>query len=88
MSAAQHQQNGSQSFSSGFSSPPPPVDLGAYARSMHQHTKRQMESINQSTRQNSGASTNGDCSYSSTTSSVPNGVSNQRCNPGDSFSSY
>ncbi|KAK4043461.1 hypothetical protein C8A01DRAFT_32387 [Parachaetomium inaequale] len=26
-------------------SPPPPPDLGTYARSMHQHTKRQMESI-------------------------------------------
>ncbi|KAK4157619.1 hypothetical protein C8A00DRAFT_40045 [Chaetomidium leptoderma] len=29
-------------------SPPPPSDLGTYARSMHQHTKRQMESIPQS----------------------------------------
>jgi len=29
-------------------SPPPPADLGSYARTMHQHTKRQMESISQS----------------------------------------
>ncbi|KAH6636992.1 hypothetical protein F5144DRAFT_203322 [Chaetomium tenue] len=28
--------------------PPPPADLGSYARTMHQHTKRQMESISQS----------------------------------------
>ncbi|KAK4147217.1 uncharacterized protein C8A04DRAFT_25021 [Dichotomopilus funicola] len=28
-------------------SPPAPTDIGAYARSMHQHTKRQMESIPQ-----------------------------------------
>ncbi|KAK4458374.1 hypothetical protein QBC42DRAFT_156373, partial [Cladorrhinum samala] len=67
-------------------SPPPPVDLGTYSRSMHQHTKRQMESINQSLRQGSDAPTNGpQRSSSSATSSLPNGVSNQRRNPGDNY---
>ncbi|KAL7625497.1 hypothetical protein AAE478_004717 [Parahypoxylon ruwenzoriense] len=28
---------------------PPPVDLASYARSMHQHTKRQMEAASMST---------------------------------------
>ncbi|KAL2157599.1 hypothetical protein VTH06DRAFT_5978 [Thermothelomyces fergusii] len=30
-----------------LSPPPPPSDLGSYARFMHQHTKRQLESISQ-----------------------------------------
>ncbi|KAF6802358.1 hypothetical protein CMUS01_15379, partial [Colletotrichum musicola] len=29
-------------------SPPPPSDLSTYMRSMHQHTKRQMEAANRS----------------------------------------
>lgn len=31
-----------------LSPPAPPTDLGTYSRSMHQHTKRQMEAISQS----------------------------------------
>ncbi|KAI1398116.1 hypothetical protein F4819DRAFT_469796 [Hypoxylon fuscum] len=33
---------------------PPPVDLASYARSMHQHTKRQMEAANMPTGRRSG----------------------------------
>lgn len=29
-------------------SPPPPIDLSSYMRSMHQHTKRQVEVASQS----------------------------------------
>ena len=36
------------STNSSSSPPPPPPDLGTYTRSMHQHTKRQMESMAQS----------------------------------------
>jgi hypothetical protein len=39
-------------------SPPPPADLGSYARTMHQHTKRQMETISQSTPRSSQHSPN------------------------------
>ncbi|KAK0739606.1 hypothetical protein B0T21DRAFT_285919 [Apiosordaria backusii] len=64
-------------------SPPPPSDLGSYARSMHQHTKRQMDSISQasSSPNRRSPSQNGDSR--SGTSSLPNGVSNRRQNPGE-----
>ncbi|KAK0668917.1 hypothetical protein QBC41DRAFT_320893 [Cercophora samala] len=65
-------------------SPPPPSDLGSYARSMHQHTKRQMDSIPQfSTSPERRSSPGQSNERSSGTNSMPNGVSNQRRNPGD-----
>ncbi|KAK4228796.1 hypothetical protein QBC38DRAFT_141439 [Podospora fimiseda] len=97
MSAAQQQQAQPSQYSSAFPSPPPPVDLGTYARSMLQHTKRQMESINQTAARQQGSTSgssptaNGEHhqhSSSSTTNSVPNGVSNLRRNPGDGFTRY
>ncbi|KAK4188226.1 hypothetical protein QBC35DRAFT_451517 [Podospora australis] len=71
-------QNASASYSATMSSmsPPPPVDLGTYARSMHQHTKRQMDLIADLTR---SSSQNND--EQSTTGAMPNGVSNNRRNP-------
>ncbi|KAK0728167.1 hypothetical protein B0T26DRAFT_619722, partial [Lasiosphaeria miniovina] len=57
-------------------SPPPPADLGSYSRTMHQHTKRQMEAASQSSLRR-GQSTD-----SSTTASgpspLPNDVSSSR----------
>ncbi|KAG4219351.1 hypothetical protein PC116_g32169 [Phytophthora cactorum] len=38
------------------SSIPPPVDLASYARSMHLHTKRQMEAANMPTSRRSNRS--------------------------------
>ncbi|KAK1453874.1 hypothetical protein CMEL01_05533 [Colletotrichum melonis] len=38
-------------------SPPPPSDLSTYMRSMHQHTKRQMEAANRSSTRRSGGRT-------------------------------
>ncbi|TDZ12995.1 hypothetical protein C8034_v004934 [Colletotrichum sidae] len=38
-------------------SPPPPSDLSTYMRSMHQHTKRQMEAANRSSSRRSGGRT-------------------------------
>jgi len=69
------------SYSIGMStSPPPPVDIGAYARSMHQHTKRQMEAANQSSlrrSQSDSSQHNGGAAAaeSNGTSAMPNGVS-------------
>ncbi|KAI1075285.1 hypothetical protein F5B20DRAFT_560794 [Whalleya microplaca] len=50
-------------------SPPPPVDLASYARSMHQHTKRQMEAANMPPVRRSGRSSR------SQLPSLPNGTS-------------
>ncbi|KAK4127768.1 hypothetical protein N657DRAFT_641802 [Parathielavia appendiculata] len=54
-------------------SPPPPTDLGAYARFMHQHTKRQMESISSQ----SPRSSNQISQSSSSPTRLPGGVSNR-----------
>ncbi|KAI1776163.1 hypothetical protein F4818DRAFT_413262 [Hypoxylon cercidicola] len=51
------------------SSLPPPVDLASYARSMHQHTKRQMEAANMPTSRRNGRTTR------SHAPSLPNGTS-------------
>ncbi|KAI1214992.1 uncharacterized protein F4807DRAFT_16671 [Annulohypoxylon truncatum] len=48
---------------------PPPVDLLSYARSMHQHTKRQMEAANMPTSRRSIRSPR------SHVTSLPNGTS-------------
>lgn len=64
-------------------SPPPPFDLGSYTRSMHQHTKRQMEAASQTNLPRSSnsspnnQSSNGQ-SQSNATPSLPNGVSGSR----------
>ncbi|EAA31712.1 hypothetical protein GE21DRAFT_7825 [Neurospora crassa] len=64
-------------------SPPPPFDLGSYSRSMHQHTKRQMEAASQTNLPRSSGSpsnnqnSNGQ-SQSNATPSLPNGVSGTR----------
>ncbi|KAK4657011.1 hypothetical protein QC762_209145 [Podospora pseudocomata] len=72
------------SYSVGLAmSPPPPSDLGSYARSMHQHTKRQMDSISQAPTSPERRSPSQSNDRSSGTNSMPNGVSNQRRNPGD-----
>ncbi|KAB5531203.1 hypothetical protein GE09DRAFT_1228007 [Coniochaeta sp. 2T2.1] len=60
-------------------SPSQPTDLGSYTRFMHQHTKRQMDSINPTTQrrsnhhQSSSSSSSRD-NNNNTTSSMPNGV--------------
>ena len=61
-------------------SPPPPFDLGTYSRSMHQHTKRQMEafsgnSLPRSSRSPSNNQNSNGESQSNATPSLPNGVS-------------
>ncbi|KAK4173458.1 hypothetical protein QBC36DRAFT_194587 [Triangularia setosa] len=72
------------SYSVGLAmSPPPPSDLGSYARSMHQHTKRQMDSISQASSSSDRRSPSRSNDRSSGTSSMPNGVSNRRANPGE-----
>ncbi|KAI0167009.1 hypothetical protein GGR52DRAFT_574972 [Hypoxylon sp. FL1284] len=48
---------------------PPPVDLASYARSMHQHTKRQMEAANMPTSRRSGRTSRAHVP------SLPNGTS-------------
>ncbi|KAK4251018.1 hypothetical protein C7999DRAFT_37909 [Corynascus novoguineensis] len=55
-------------------SPPPPSDLGSYSRSMHQHTKRQMESISQSPPRSSQHG-------QSAPTGLPDGVSGRSRNP-------
>ncbi|AEO56265.1 hypothetical protein MYCTH_2300995 [Thermothelomyces thermophilus ATCC 42464] len=55
-------------------SPPPPSDLGSYSRFMHQHTKRQMESISQSP---PTASQHGQ----SSPTGLPDGVAGRSRNP-------
>lgn len=50
-------------------SPPPPTDIGSYMRSMHQHTKRQMEAMSRT--QDRRSRNNGHRA----TPSMPNGVS-------------
>ncbi|KAB5575464.1 hypothetical protein GE09DRAFT_1215239 [Coniochaeta sp. 2T2.1] len=65
-------------------SPSPPTDLGSYSRFMHQHTKRQMDSINRTTQRlsnhhqssSSSSSRNSNNNNNNTTSSMPNGVAN------------
>ncbi|KAI1188807.1 hypothetical protein F5B17DRAFT_393893 [Nemania serpens] len=52
----------------------PPHDLTSYSRSMHSHTKRQMEAANISSSRRS------DQSGSSPTSSMPNGTSTDSSN--------
>ena len=68
-------------------SPSPPSDIGTYSRSMHQHTKRQMEAA--SSRRSSGSSSGGGSSSSpsnSGPSAMPNGVSSRsRNNNTDQF---
>ncbi|KAH8663970.1 hypothetical protein BX600DRAFT_463361 [Xylariales sp. PMI_506] len=62
----------SQSSFSTFSmagSPPPPVDLPTYAKSMHQHTKRQMEAASRSTHRR------GNHQSHSQMPGLPNGIS-------------
>ncbi|KAK3403088.1 hypothetical protein B0T20DRAFT_342544 [Sordaria brevicollis] len=65
-------------------SPPPPFDLGTYSRSMHQHTKRQMEAASQTNlprSSNSSSPSNQSSSsqsQSNATPSLPNGVSGTR----------
>ncbi|KAK1775254.1 hypothetical protein QBC45DRAFT_11540 [Copromyces sp. CBS 386.78] len=63
-------------------SPPPPFDLGSYSRSMHQHTKRQMEASQTNLPRSSGSPTNShnsnSQSQSNATPSLPNGVSGTR----------
>ncbi|KAH8891318.1 hypothetical protein GQ53DRAFT_648971 [Thozetella sp. PMI_491] len=49
-------------------SPPPPSDLGTYARTMHQHTKKQMEAISTGPQRRSRGTRHGP-------PSMPNGVS-------------
>ncbi|KAI1765617.1 hypothetical protein GGR53DRAFT_489745 [Hypoxylon sp. FL1150] len=48
---------------------PPPVDLASYARSMHQHTKRQMEAANMPTSRRSARTSRAHMP------GMPNGVS-------------
>ncbi|OTA92285.1 hypothetical protein M434DRAFT_396527, partial [Hypoxylon sp. CO27-5] len=48
---------------------PPPVDLASYSRSMHQHTKRQMEAANMPTSRRSSRPTRSEAP------SLPNGTS-------------
>jgi hypothetical protein len=55
-------------------SPPPPPDLGTYARSMHQHTKRQMESISSQSPPRSSQT------GQSSPTGLPGGVSNRNRN--------
>lgn len=63
-------------------SPSPPSDIGTYSRSMHQHTKRQMEAA--SSRRSSGSSSGSPSS--SGPSAMPNGVSSRsRNNNTDQF---
>ena len=50
-------------------SPPPPTDLPTYARSMHQHTKQQMEAASRTPHHRSGSN------YTTATSSMPNSTS-------------
>ncbi|KAK4203881.1 hypothetical protein QBC40DRAFT_13099 [Triangularia verruculosa] len=72
------------SYAAGLAmSPPPPSDLGSYARSMHQHTKRQMDSISQASTSPERGSPSQSNDRSSGTNSMPNGVSNRRTNPGE-----
>lgn len=52
-------------------SPPPPVDITTYSRSMHQHTKRQMEAASRSSHRHSG----GRSSQRGGVPAMPNGVS-------------
>lgn len=49
-------------------SPPPPANIGTYARSMHQHTKRQMEAMSRATERRSRSHNHHG------TPSMPNGV--------------
>ena len=51
-------------------SPPPPADLPTYSRSMHQHTKKQMEAASRSPHRRSGNN-----SHTTAVPSMPNGVS-------------
>ncbi|KAG7288898.1 hypothetical protein NEMBOFW57_005258 [Staphylotrichum longicolle] len=65
-------------YSSSLSmSPPPPADLGSYARTMHQHTKRQMESISQSPQR---SSQNSQSSHYAPTG-LPDGVQGRNRDP-------
>ncbi|KAK0609249.1 hypothetical protein B0T17DRAFT_619492 [Bombardia bombarda] len=64
------------SYSASMASPPPPVDLGTYSRSMHQHTKRQMELVSTSSRRSQGGSSQQQSR--DTTSAIPNGVNPHR----------
>ena len=64
-------------FSASMPLPPPPADLGSYARTMHQHTKRQMESISaQSSPRGSGSQQGGQ----SAPTGLPDGVSSRNRN--------
>ncbi|KAI0875035.1 hypothetical protein GGS24DRAFT_457198 [Hypoxylon argillaceum] len=52
----------------------PPHDLASYSRSMHSHTKRQMEAANMSPSRRSGPS------HNSLVPSLPNGTSTSSSN--------
>ncbi|KAK3945172.1 hypothetical protein QBC46DRAFT_337023 [Diplogelasinospora grovesii] len=77
------------SMSSMSMSPPPPSDLGTYSRSMHQHTKRQMEQASQLRHHDNSQPTNNGTSSQSGPSAMPNGVagagasSRRHRSPGD-----
>ena len=71
MSATQNTYSTSMS-----SSPPAPTDLGTYSRSMHQHTKRQMEAISGLTPRSStsSGSSGGGPQQSAAPTGLPDGV--------------
>ncbi|KAJ4306427.1 hypothetical protein N0V88_001228 [Collariella sp. IMI 366227] len=72
MSATQQHYSSSMSMS-----PPPPSDLGSYARTMHQHTKRQMEAISSPPRSSSSnGSTDSHHNNQGSPTGLPNGYSN------------
>ncbi|KAK4103980.1 hypothetical protein N658DRAFT_493463 [Parathielavia hyrcaniae] len=58
-------------------SPPAPTDLGAYSRFMHQHTKRQMESISSHSPPSSNQISHQISQSSSSPTRLPGGVSSQ-----------
>ncbi|PSR94301.1 hypothetical protein BD289DRAFT_427605 [Coniella lustricola] len=60
-------------------SPPPPSDLGSYMRSMHQHTKRQIEAMSRAQdRRSRNTGSRG-------TPAMPNGIGHSS-NSGDDYS--
>ncbi|KAF3770807.1 hypothetical protein M406DRAFT_320516 [Cryphonectria parasitica EP155] len=60
-------------------SPPPPSDLGSYMRSMHQHTKRQIEAMSRSQERRSRNT------GSRGTPSMPNGVGHSSSSNTDEY---
>ncbi|KAK0652126.1 hypothetical protein B0T16DRAFT_95398 [Cercophora newfieldiana] len=65
------------SFAMPFS-PPPPVDLGTYSRSMLQHTKRQMEAASTTGQQSSSPRSSQGSQAGGGPPPLPNGVASSR----------